>query len=103
MVTNLSTELGRPRQLKAKRVISMPLFVHPNQTIMLPDALLAVVVCRHTDKESYQEAQDIKRVREAKFMRRQINHNIRWKIARPDMMRQKEPLMSQRQSDYMSS
>ena len=81
----------------------MPLFVRPNQTIMPPDALLAVVMCPQKDKESYQEVQDINRVREAKSMRRQINHNIRWKIARPDMMRQKEPLMSQRQSDYLSS
>jgi len=70
---------------------------------MPPDALLAVVMCPQKDKESYQEVQDIKRVQEAKSMRRQINHNIRWKIARPDMMRQKEPLMSQRQSDYLSS
>ena len=55
-------------------------------------------MCRQKHKESCQEAQDIKRVREAKSMRRQINHNIRWKIARPDMMRQEKPLMSQRKA-----
>ena len=82
----------------------MPLFVHPNQTIMLPDAPLAVVMCHQKDKESQQEAQDIKRVREAKSMRRLINYNnIRWKIVRPQYDETERALDAERQSDYLSS